>query len=167
MSKEQKSTVVLRNLIDVFPKIGGKQVSKSVIRVISCSLLFSFLLMIPVNAVNDAGISSVQKLTEEKEEASAESEEQLPEMSAIDSGKIVASVYGTIPFYENNYPDTASLAEASSLVVYGEVLGMEYEESAPWIYTTGVYVKVLQPVKGNCEKDDIIKVGTGQKLQTV
>lgn len=81
MSKEQKSTVVLRSLIDVFPKIGGKQVSKSVIRVISCSLLFSFLLMIPVNAANDAGISSVQKLTEEKEEASAESEDTLDEVT--------------------------------------------------------------------------------------
>lgn len=37
--------------------------------------------MIPVNAANDAGISSVQKLTEEKEEASAESEDTLDEVT--------------------------------------------------------------------------------------
>lgn len=113
------------------------------------------------------GCGSEEKDIPAEQDEIAASEEQIPEMSAIDSGKIVASVYGMAPSYEKNYPDTVSLAEASSLVVYGEVLGMEYEETEPWIYTTGVYVKVLQPVKGNCEKDDIIKVGTGQKLQTV
>ena len=56
--------------------------------------------------------SEVKDIPAEQDGVAAR-EEQIPEMSAIDSDKIVASVYGMAPSYEKNYPDTASLAEAA------------------------------------------------------
>lgn len=59
------------------------------------------------------GCGSEEKDIPAEQDEIAASEEQIPEMSAIDSGKIVASVYGMALSYEKNYPDTASLAEAA------------------------------------------------------
>lgn len=56
--------------------------------------------------------SEVKDIPAEQDGVAAR-EEQIPEMSAIDSDKIAASIYGMVPSYEKNYPDTASLAEAA------------------------------------------------------
>lgn len=46
----------------------------------------------------------------------------------------------------------------SSDIVYGEVLGAEYEEDTERLRTSKVYVQVLQSIKGECEEGDIINL---------
>lgn len=71
------------------------------------------ILLIGVCAGMLFGCGSEEKDIPAEQDEAAVSEEQIPEMSAIDSDKIVASVYGMAPSYEKNYPDIASLAEAA------------------------------------------------------
>lgn len=61
---------------------------------------------------------------------------------------------------------TLSLHEGySSDIVYGEVLGMEYEEGTERLRTSKVYVQVLQSIKGECEEGDIINVSIDQEFE--
>lgn len=61
---------------------------------------------------------------------------------------------------------TLSLYEGySSDIVYGEVLGMEYEEGTERLRTSKVYVQVLQSIKGECEEGDIINVSIDQEFE--
>lgn len=91
-------------------------------------------------------------------------EKSLPEMTTIDPEKIVETTFGMPPCLESM--PTLSLHEGySSDIVYGEVLGMEYEEGTERLRTSKVYVQVLQSIKGECEEGDIINVSIDQEFE--
>ena len=91
-------------------------------------------------------------------------EKSLPEMTTIDPEKIVETAFGMPPCLESR--PTLSLYEGySSDIVYGEVLGMEYEEGTERLRTSKVYVQVFHSIKGECEEGDIINVSIDQELE--
>lgn len=78
-------------------------------------------------------------------------------MTTIDPEKIAETAFGMPPCLESM--PTLSLHEGySSDIVYGEVLGAEYEEDTERLRTSKVYVQVLQSIKGECEEGDIINL---------
>ena len=87
-------------------------------------------------------------------------------IATLDPEKIVNTSRNTYE-YMITFSDIASLAEESEQIIYGEVISMEYIARKNGLCSTTAEVKVLESVKGDCHKGDIIKVSAQQGLVSV
>ena len=86
--------------------------------------------------------------------------------TSIDPDKIVTKTFGMVE-RAVAYPDPASLAQASSQIVYGEIESMEYRASMNGGCRTNLDVRVIESYKGSFQEGDIIRVVLDQGIITV
>lgn len=95
-----------------------------------------------------------------------ESSQTEEDSTSIDPEKIVTKTSGMVE-RAVCYPDPASLAGASSQIVYGEIERMEYRASMNGGCRTNLEVRVIESYKGNFQEGDIISVALDQGIITV
>lgn len=84
----------------------------------------------------------------------------------IDEEKIVERIYG-LQEYDVVFPNISLLAENSEVIVYGEVMEIEYVPGENGLCRTMERIKILQAIKGNYSEGEIIKVAKDQGILSV
>lgn len=128
-------------------------------RKIERCIIILMLCMLGLTACNvtekNTEISNDQKKGQEKIDS-----------AAIDLDKVVTTAYG-VSERSVSYPTPDSLAEASSEVIYGEIVDMEYLPSMNGGCRTNAQVKVIKSFKGGFSEGDIIPIVLDQGIITV
>lgn len=92
--------------------------------------------------------------------------EQQPDITTVDREKIAYVSYG-MSEYTTGYSDLASMAEASDLIIYGEIENIDYVMEENGYCVSNLDVNVIQTIKGDVQEGDIVKVSEDQGMVTI
>mgnify|MGYP005759532017 CR=1 FL=1 len=84
----------------------------------------------------------------------------------IDPESIVSTI-NSIFCYTTSYDDFTDMAEAGSVIVYGEIMGLDHYMSGNGLCATKIDVKIMQPLKGEFKEGDTIQIVEDQGIATV
>ena len=78
--------------------------------------------------------------------------EQQPDITTVDPEKIAYVSYG-MSEYTTGYSDLASMAEASDLIIYGEIENIDYVMEENGYCVSNLDVNVIQTIKGDVQQE--------------
>lgn len=87
-------------------------------------------------------------------------------ITEIDPESIVSTIRYEACF-TTSYSDFAEMAEASSVIVYGEITGIDYYMNMNGACATRIDVNVIQSLKGSVEEGDTIQIEEDQGIVTL
>lgn len=84
----------------------------------------------------------------------------------IDPDRII-SMMNPAPSYTRAYGDFAAMAEESSVIVYGEIMGVDHYMNGKGLCATKIDVEIMQPLKGEFNEGDMIQIVEDQGMVTI